>query len=177
MDTTTSRADHADNGVRGPGRGGLVRRAALVAATAALTAVAGAAGAAGAAGTSAGGTDAAGTRGATGAETRQIASSVLGQDYKVTLTALRSTADPYAASVRMRAFTWQDGAWRESDRVTVGEADGWFWFPLTGGHAVCAFSTSGGEPAPVSVSLLRTPSLGCSESEHFELRDGRFHRP
>ncbi|WP_375546819.1 hypothetical protein [Streptomyces gossypii] len=110
-------------------------------------------------------------------ERERIAASVLGDDYKITLTALRSDTDPYAASVRMRAFTQQDGAWQESDRVTVGEVEGWFWFPLTGSQAVCQFSTASTEPAPITVSLLVTPSIGCSAPEAFELRDGRFYRP
>ncbi|WP_405834862.1 hypothetical protein [Streptomyces sp. NBC_01176] len=41
--------------------------------------------------------------------------------------------------MRLRVFTRTHGAWKESDRVTVGEADGWFWYPITGSGAVCAF--------------------------------------
>ncbi|MCQ9180820.1 hypothetical protein KMT30_17605 [Streptomyces sp. IBSBF 2953] len=107
--------------------------------------------------------------------TRQIASSVLGADYKVTLTALRSTGDAYAASVRMQVYTRSGGAWKESDRVTVGDVDGWFWYPLTGSGAVCRFSTAGTEPAPIEVSLLLTPSLGCSEPAHYVVRHGKVH--
>lgn len=108
-------------------------------------------------------------------QTRQIASSVLGADYKVTLTALRSTGDAYAASVRMQVYTHSGGAWKESDRVTVGDVDGWFWFPLTGSGAVCRFSTAGTEPAPVTVSLLLTPSLGCSAPAHYVVEHGKVH--
>ncbi|MEY7974792.1 hypothetical protein AB8O53_00305 [Streptomyces pilosus] len=108
------------------------------------------------------------------AEHRQIASSVLDEDYKFTLTALRSRTDPLAASVRLEVFTFENGAWRESDRALVGKADSWFWFPLTGRHAVCAFSTSGAEPAPVAVSLLITPSIGCSPTEDFSIDNGRI---
>ncbi|MGW3990807.1 hypothetical protein [Streptomyces sp. NPDC004830] len=104
---------------------------------------------------------------------QQIASSVIGSDYKITLTALRSTQDAYAASVRLQVYTQSGGTWKESDRVTVGETDGWFWYPLTGKGAVCAFSTAGTEPAPLTVSLLLTPSLGCSEPAHYVVEDGR----
>ncbi|MFI2380253.1 hypothetical protein ACH5AO_35230 [Streptomyces sp. NPDC018964] len=107
-------------------------------------------------------------------EHRQIASSVLDGDFTFTLTALRSQTDPFAASVRLQVFTFEDGAWRESDRALVGEADSWFWFPLTGRHAVCEFSTSGTEPAPVAVSLLITPSIGCSPTENFRIDNGRI---
>lgn len=108
-------------------------------------------------------------------QTRQIASSVLGTDYKVTLTALRSTDDEYAASVRLQVYTQVNGAWKESDRVTVGDVDGWFWYPLTGRAAVCQFSTASTEPAPLTVSLLLTPSLGCSEPTRFVVREGRVY--
>ena len=110
----------------------------------------------------------------TGTESRQIASSVLGRDVKFTLTALRSKADPLAASVRLQVFTLRGGAWKESDRATVGEVDGFFWFPLTGRHAVCTFSTASTEPAPVAVSLLITPSIGCSPAENFQVEDGKI---
>ncbi|MEG8275145.1 hypothetical protein [Streptomyces sp. AHA2] len=109
------------------------------------------------------------------AQQKQIASSVIGSDYKITLTALRSAQDEYAASVRLQVYRQSGGAWKESDRVTVGEADGWFWYPLTGKGAVCAFSTAGTEPAPLSVSLLLTPSLGCSEPAHYVVKDGRVY--
>ncbi|WP_217207028.1 hypothetical protein [Streptomyces sp. AC550_RSS872] len=108
-------------------------------------------------------------------QTRQIASSQLGTDYKVTLTALRSTQDEYAASVRLQVYTQSNGAWKESDRVTVGEVDGWFWYPLTGTGAVCEFSTASTEPAPLTVSLLLTPSLGCSDPTHLVIKEGRVY--
>ncbi|WP_051828628.1 hypothetical protein [Streptomyces bicolor] len=121
------------------------------------------------------GTAGAGTAGAGTAapQTRQIASSVLGSDYKITLTAVRSENDEYAASVRLQVFTQTGGAWKESDRVTVGDVDGWFWYPLTGRGAVCEFATAGTEPAPLTVSLLVTPSIGCSEPAHYVVKEGR----
>ncbi|MFJ7073708.1 hypothetical protein [Streptomyces sp. NPDC098781] len=106
-------------------------------------------------------------------QTRQIASSVLGSDYKITLTALRSPEDDLAASVRLQVYTRGDGGWKESDRVTVGDVDGWFWYPLTGKGAVCEFSTASTEPAPLTVSLLITPSIGCSEPTHYVVKQGR----
>jgi hypothetical protein len=105
--------------------------------------------------------------------TQVIASSVLGSDYKVTLTAVRSTDDQYAASVRLQVYTHTKGAWKEYDRVTVGQVDGWFWYPLTGSGAVCAFSTASTEPAPLTVSLLITPSIGCSEPAHYVVKQGK----
>ncbi|MFC5673259.1 hypothetical protein [Streptomyces incanus] len=106
---------------------------------------------------------------------RQIASSVLGTDYRITLTALRSVEDRYAASVRLQVYTRSDGAWKESDRVTVGDVDGWFWYPLTGTGAICQFSTASTEPAPLTVSLLVTPSIGCSGPVHYVVKEGRVY--
>ncbi|MFG2603287.1 hypothetical protein ACGFT2_07040 [Streptomyces sp. NPDC048514] len=108
-------------------------------------------------------------------QARTIASSVLGSDYKVTLTALRSAQEPTAASVRLQVFTHAGGTWKESDRVTVGETGGWFWYPLTGSGAVCEFSTASTEPAPLTVSLLVTPSIGCSEPAHYVVQKGRLY--
>ncbi|MEV5357741.1 hypothetical protein [Streptomyces sp. NPDC052693] len=145
----------------------LTRKPARRGATAALTlTLAAALGAAGAGASSAG---------TTAPQTRQIASSTLGSDYRITLTALRSPQDEYAASVRLQVFTQSGGAWKESDRVTVGDVDGWFWYPLTGKGAVCEFATASTEPAPVTVSLLLTPSLGCSEPAHYTVREGRVY--
>jgi len=108
-------------------------------------------------------------------QTQQIASSVLGSDYKITLTALRSTQDEYAASVRLQVYTHDSGRWKESDRVTVGDVDGWYWYPLTGSQAVCEFTTASTEPAPVAVSLTITPSIGCSEPAHYVVKQGRVY--
>lgn len=142
------------------------------AATAAVTLLmAGALGAAGAGTSNAGTPDS----GAAAPQTRQIASSVLGGDYKITLTALRSPEDEFAASVRLQVFTQSGGAWKESDRVTVGDVDGWFWYPLTGKGAVCEFATASTEPAPLTVSLLITPSIGCSDPVHYQVREGRVY--
>ncbi|KAF3463467.1 hypothetical protein [Streptomyces sp. Tu 3180] len=106
---------------------------------------------------------------------RQVASAVLGSDYRISLTALRSADDAYAASVRLQVYTKTGGAWKESDRVTVGDVDGWFWYPLTGRGAVCEFSTAGTDSAPLTVSLLVTPSIGCSEPVHYVVKEGRVH--
>ncbi|MFD8384876.1 hypothetical protein ACFV2X_41220 [Streptomyces sp. NPDC059679] len=117
-----------------------------------------------------------GTGGGKEAETKQIASSVLDADenIKFTLTAIRSTKDPLRASVRLKAFVREHGQLVLSDEVRVGEVDGWFWFPVTGPHAICEFSTASTNPAPITTSLLITPAIGCSPPQHFELEDGKF---
>ncbi len=75
--------------------------------------------------------------------------------------------------MRLQVYQQTDGIWKESDRVTVGEVDGWFWYPLTGSGAVCEFSTASTEPAPLTVSLQITPSIGCSGPAHYVVKQGR----
>lgn len=122
----------------------------------------------------AGSTAAAQAGSAAPAKSRQIASSTLGQDLKVTLTAVRSTADQYAASVRLATYTKAGGHWKLQDRVSVGKADSWFWFPLTGSQAVCGFTTGSSKPERIAVSLLVTPSIGCSAVHRYHVSDGRI---
>ncbi|KUO14432.1 hypothetical protein AQJ91_46905 [Streptomyces dysideae] len=107
-------------------------------------------------------------------ERRRIATPTPGRDFKFSLTALRSRTDPFAASACLQVFTVKDGALRESDRALVGDMDGWFWFPLTGRHASCQFSTASTEPEPVGISLLVTPSIGCSPAENFQMENGQI---
>ena len=128
-----------------------------------------------AAGLGAAGAGASNAAGAIPPQTREIASSTLGSDYRITLTALRSTEDEYAASVRLQVYTQAGGSWKESYRVTVGDVDGLYWYPLTGKGAVCQFSAASTEPAPLTVSLLLTPSLGCSDPVHYVVKQGRVY--
>ncbi|GAA3721908.1 hypothetical protein HDA32_002122 [Spinactinospora alkalitolerans] len=97
------------------------------------------------------------------AEERQhIATTTLGQDLKVTLTAVR--AGEYEADVVLTAHRFTDGRWQTVDRAAVG--DTWFWYPLTGRGAVCELAVGNrpGEQPTVDVSLLQSPSLGCSQT-------------
>ncbi|WP_405769265.1 hypothetical protein [Streptomyces sp. NBC_01538] len=106
-------------------------------------------------------------------EKKLVASSVLGSDYKYTLTAVRSSE--YAATVELEVYQQKNGAWKETDLVTVGDPGGWYWYPLGGKGAVCEFSTSSHEPAPITVSLLVTPSIGCSVPVHYVVKQGRVY--
>ena len=96
------------------------------------------------------------TAGAAGQSTR-LASATVGTDLTVTVRAQRtgeSSANVYLA------FSSHGSQW--SERVP-GE---WFWYPLTGQGAVCGFSvTSLPNTKPVvGLSLLITPSIGCSDT-------------
>ncbi|MFF8813143.1 hypothetical protein [Streptomyces pactum] len=107
-------------------------------------------------------------------ETRTIATSTLGDDIRVTLTAVRSTQDDLAANVRLSTYTMDRGHWKLQDTEQVGKKDSWFWFPLTGSGAVCEFSTASRPPQRIKVQLLITPSIGCSPVHRFQVRDGRI---
>ncbi|MBQ0983695.1 hypothetical protein KBZ10_03985 [Streptomyces sp. F63] len=138
-------------------------------------------GASGATATEAGqATEAAGAAGAADANrhwphrTERIAAARLGDDRLITLTAVRSRVDRLAATVRLAIYTKARGRWIEEDRATVGERNGWFWYPLTGDGAVCEFSTSNAQLEPIEVSLLITPSIGCSPVHRFHVEDGEL---
>ena len=109
-----------------------------------------------------------------GPQQRLIASSTLGHDRQVTLTAVRSTADPSAASVRLAVYTYSGGHWKLQDQTSVGERDGWFWYPLTGSSAVCQFSTASASPEPIKVSLLVTPSIGCPPDYQYHVVNSKI---
>jgi hypothetical protein len=100
------------------------------------------------------------TNAAAAGDTRQLASATVGTDLTVTVRAQRtgeSSANVYLA------FSSHGSQW--SERVP-GE---WFWYPLTGQGAVCGFSvTSLPNTKPVvGLSLLITPSIGCSDTLHY----------
>ena len=106
--------------------------------------------------------------------TDEIAATTFDDERKVTLTAVRSRHDELAASVVLTTYTYEDGRWRHEDRTMVGDRDGWFWYPLTGDEAVCEFSTASADPQSMSVSLVITPSIGCSPSHHYHMEDGQI---
>ena len=109
-------------------------------------------------------------------QSRLIASSTLGRDYRSPLPAVRSRPDPLAASVTLRVYTFRSGKWRQSDKAAVGRGNGWFWYPLTGRHSVCQFSTASTKSASVTVRLLVTPSVGCSQPYRFRVKNGHLTR-
>jgi hypothetical protein len=96
------------------------------------------------------------------AESHLVTAAEFGTDLRVTLTAHR--VGDLEAKVELVAYRTEAGAWTQVDRATVGET--WFWYPLTGTGAVCAFSVADPAGTPeVTVSLLLSPSLGCSDPE------------
>jgi len=122
------------------------------------------------------------------AESRRIAEATLGQDLRVIVTATRSTRDRYAASVDLAVHRFSGGAWHQTSRIRVGQADGWFWYSLTGSTPVCEFSvkdyprrpgqphddhTVDPTPQRITLSLGVTPSIGCSPVHRYHLDGDR----
>jgi hypothetical protein len=96
---------------------------------------------------------------ATGQST-QLASVTVGTDLTVTVRAQRTGTS--SANVYL-AFSSHGSQW--SERVP-GD---WFWYPLTGQGAVCEFGVTSrpGTKPVVDLSLLITPSIGCSDTLHY----------
>lgn len=101
------------------------------------------------------------------ASTRRIARKQRG-GLLVVLTATRtsSAAPAPRATVRIRALRRRHGAWREIGRRIVGRRNGFFWYPLTGRHAVQGFRVNPHTGA-IRFRLLLTPALGYSRPYRF----------
>jgi hypothetical protein len=98
----------------------------------------------------------------------QIAATTLGTGLRVTLHAYRVGA--YDALVDVAAFRYARGAWRPAWHERVPGP--WFYHPLTGENGVCTLSVTDrpGAAPTVDVSLLVSPSVGCSPVRHFTIR-------
>ena len=74
----------------------------------------------------------------------------------------------------MRVTSKADG--EITDEAVVGSPGGFFWFTLTGSEAVCEFRSelNPDGAAEVSVQLLLSPSLGCSDPYPFALSAGEL---
>jgi hypothetical protein len=109
------------------------------------------------------------------AHSREIAVATLGE-FRVTVTATRVAEEGGipTATVYLAAYRNADDTWERIDRQVVGRRGAWFWYPLTGGGAVCTLSTSDSQSHPTELSLLLSASTGCSESYRFQVRDGRL---
>jgi hypothetical protein len=107
-------------------------------------------------------------------ESQMVLEEITVGDHRLTLTASRhDEEEPPTATVTL-TVTSKDGG-EITDDAVVGSPAGFFWFTLTGSDAMCEFTS---EPVPdgseVSVQLLLSPSLGCSEPYQFELIAGEL---
>jgi hypothetical protein len=95
-------------------------------------------------------------------------------EYTLALVARRlDVEEPPTATVLLQALPVDGG--EPIDQTTVGDAAGFFWHTVSETGAVCDFSaTPAADGVDVTVQLLLTPSLGCSELFLFELKDDTF---
>jgi ABC-type amino acid transport substrate-binding protein len=87
--------------------------------------------------------------------------------FRVVLTATRDGGSPPRATVTATGFRWSGGLWRRISTQVIGRPGQWFWFSVD----TCSLTASqyqGAAPtrrvATIRVSLLATPSIGCSRS-------------
>jgi hypothetical protein len=102
---------------------------------------------------------------AAGATTRQIAASTLSQDFRATLTAIRSSGTgggPPAATVELAVYQRTAGKWKLTGQQVVGAPNSWFWKVVTSDGGICLFSTSSLSPYPIQVRPLVDANIGCS---------------
>jgi hypothetical protein len=97
---------------------------------------------------------------------RQLAVATL-SSFKVVLTATRTSGQPPRATVTASGYRRSGGRWKLISTQRIGQASQWFWFSV----ATCSLTTTqfqGSSPtrrvAAIKVSLLATPSIGCSRA-------------
>lgn len=111
----------------------------------------------------------------TAAQSQEIASTTPSPDFRVTITATSGGAGPApTATAILSTYTQRDGQWQRQDSHLIDKPDSWFWYPLTGEHAVGQFTASDSGNHPISVQLLRTPATGYSQVFHFHVDNGHI---
>jgi hypothetical protein len=90
-------------------------------------------------------------------------------DHTLTLVAtLVDDEEPQTATVLLQVTP--PGAPEPSDEIVVGAPAGFLWHPVSGEGAVCEFSADETDDGvQVTVQILLSPSMGCSEAYGFVL--------
>lgn len=108
--------------------------------------------------------------GTTHAQQRTIATTTLTQ-FKVVLVATRGPSSGGApkATVTATGYKRASGGWKVISTKTIGKPGQWFWYPVEACSLTATELTtsSGGTTTPaaaIKVSLLVTPSIGCSKT-------------
>jgi hypothetical protein len=99
------------------------------------------------------------------ASTRTVAEATLHANTRVVVTATKVGADQGAPTATVRLAVYQrsaSGDWRLLGQRVIGKAGGWFWYVLTDPGSVCAFDLRETPTLRIGVSLLYSPSIGCS---------------
>lgn len=97
---------------------------------------------------------------------RQLAVATLSA-FKVVLTATRGPGRPPMATVTASGFRRSGGHWKLISTQRIGRVNQWFWFSVD----TCSLTTTQFQGAirtrrvaSIKVSLLVTPSIGCSRT-------------
>ena len=97
---------------------------------------------------------------------RQLAETTL-SSFRVVLTATRGPGNPPSATVTAAGFRQSRGHWHLISTRRIGRVNGWFWFSVD----TCSLTTTQFRSMPrtrrvasINVSLLATPSVGCSRT-------------
>jgi hypothetical protein len=97
---------------------------------------------------------------------RQLAEATL-SNFRVVLTVTRGPGSPPNATVTAAGFRKSRGHWRLISTRRIGRVNGWFWFSVD----TCSLTTTQFRSTPrtrrvasINVSLLATPSIGCSRT-------------
>jgi hypothetical protein len=85
--------------------------------------------------------------------------------FRVVITATRDGGNPPRATVTATGFRRSGGLWRRISTQLIGAPGQWFWFS-TDTCSLRATQFAGAAPtrrvATIRISLLATPSIGCS---------------
>jgi hypothetical protein len=121
-----------------------------------------------------------GAHGASQHQQRQIGTTKLAF-FKVVLTVSRGgSGHRYQATVTANGYQRSGGAWKLIAAKRIGNVNGWAWFSV----ATCSLTTTeyknNVNPSPpvlqadsIKVSLLVTPSIGCSSTYHLRWKPSK----
>jgi hypothetical protein len=98
---------------------------------------------------------------------RELAETTL-SNFRVVLTATRGPGSPPGATVTASGFRRaRGGRWQLISTRRIGRVNGWFWFSVD----TCSLTATQFRSVPrtvrvasINVSLLATPSVGCSRT-------------
>jgi hypothetical protein len=101
---------------------------------------------------------------------RQLAVTTL-SSFKVALTITRSPGTALLGTVTAAGYRHTSRGWKLIATKRIGGASGWFWYPTE----VCSLTVTQSKRTPtgspsvmtwdsITVSLLETPALGCSNT-------------
>jgi hypothetical protein len=106
------------------------------------------------------------------ASTQTVAAATLHGNTKVVVTATKVGADRAAPTATARLAVYQRGGsgdWRLLGQRVIGKGGGWFWFVLTDQGSVCVLDLRETPTLRIGVSLLYSPSVGCSPVSRYHL--------